>query len=467
MSHGHYVKTPTQARGRKQLFSVPGWVCMLGLFALLIVVQGALRKWLLPGLATPLYVAKDVVLLGALFLFGQRYGYRLARPLRGTLLPVLWGGFSFVVLLQAFNLNVPSLGVGLLGIRSYLLYSSLLILLPAALEHVDRHERLVTVVVLGVIVPVLVLGIYQYFQPVDAWINDYLAEDMENAAVMGRPRIGGTFSYLGGMAPFLTFSTFLGLGMLVAGVRHDHRGYKSLGGGLLLLALIVAPMNGSRSVVYGLALPLPFVLYVVTERRTLGALLGAVLLVGMIGAAVVIESDWAATGWETITYRMETASDQDTRIQTMLLDPVRKVPVGGLLGYGAGTTHQAATALSDAGRLQIEGVYYEGELGRVLIELGVVGALFFLALKVWLAWIAWRAMRRARTAWEDLLSILSFCVLFLNAGVGMIVFNHIAGSIYWVCAGCAAWVWSRQEIDVRALRKQARASQAEPVGGST
>jgi len=446
--------------------SVPGWVWLVGLFGLLVVVQGALRKWVFPGLSAPLYVAKDVVLVGALVLFGQRYGYRLATPLRRTLLPALWGGFAFVVCLQAFNFNIPSVSVGLLGIRSYLLYSSLLIILPAALEHVDRHERLVTILVLGVVVPVLVLGIYQYFQPMDAWVNDYLAEEMENAAVMGHPRIAGTFSYLGGMASFLTFSAFLGVGVLVAGARHDHNWYKGLGGGLLLLAMIVAPMNGSRGVVYGLALPLPFVLYVVAKRRTLIALLGTVVVVGAIGGAVALESDWATTGWETITYRIETASDQDTRIQTMLLDPVRKVPVGGLLGYGAGATHQAATALSETGRVQIEGVYYEGELGRVLIELGVVGALFFLALKVWLAWMAWRAMRRARTAWEDLLSILSFCVLFLNAWVGMIAFNHIAGAIYWVCAGCAAWVWSRQELEIRALREQERASQVVRGGGN-
>jgi hypothetical protein len=425
----------------------------VALFGLLIVGQGALRKWIFPGLATPLYAAKDAVILGALLLFGQRYGYRLAAPLRRTLLPALWGGFAFVVVLQAFNLNVPSVAVGVLGIRSYLLYSTLLILLPAALQHVERPERLVTVVVLGVIVPVLVLGIYQYFQPQDAWINDYLAEDMEVAAVMGHTRIAGTFSYLGGMAPFLTFSAFLGLGILVAGVRHEHQWYKALGGGLLLLALTVAPMNGSRGVVYGMLLPLPFVLYVVSTRRSLGALLGTMLIVAVVGGAVAIESELATAGWKTITHRIETASDQDTRIQTMLLDPVRKVPVGGVLGYGAGSTHQAATRLSETGRVQIEGVYYEGELGRVLIELGVVGALLFLALKVWLAWIAWRAMRRARTAWEDLLSILSFCVLFLNAGVGMIVFNHIAGSIYWLCAGCAVWVWSRQDIDAGIQQK--------------
>jgi O-antigen ligase len=130
----------------------------------------------------------------------------------------------------------------------------------------------------------------------------------------------------------------------------------------------------------------------------------------------------------------------------MLLDPIRKVSVGGFLGYGAGSTHQAAGALSQSGRVQLDGVYYEGELGRILIELGVIGALLFLALKVWLAWIGWQALRRAQGAWTTCLSVFSFSKLFLNLGVGMVVFNHISSALYWICAGSAVWVWSRQEV---------------------
>ena len=57
--------------------------------------------------------------------------------------------------MQAFNLRVPSLAVGLLGIRNYLLYSVLLIVVPMALQYVRRPRRLVTTVGLVVIVPVL------------------------------------------------------------------------------------------------------------------------------------------------------------------------------------------------------------------------------------------------------------------------------------------------------------------------
>jgi hypothetical protein len=419
---------------------------MLTIFGFLIVWQGALRKWVLPGLATPLYVAKDVALIGAFVLLSLRRTPRLPAPLRQTWLPLLWGGFAFVVLLQAFNLNIPSVTVGVLGVRSYLLYSVLLILLPLALEKVKRPKWLLLVTSLGLIVPVLLLGMYQYWQPVGSWINQYVADAANPVGVLSRPRIIGTFSYIGGMGAFLTFSLFFGLGILLAGLQCRDRFYQILGGGVLGLALVVAPMNGSRSVVLGPLVPLPLVLYVLLRRYRGMAVGASLILLAGVGGFVASESAWVMQGWEAIEYRMEKASDQDTRVQTMLLDPIRKVSVGGFLGYGAGSTHQAAGALSRSGRVQIEGVYYEGELGRVLIELGIIGALLFLALKAWLAWIGWQALRRAQGAWTTCLSVFSFSKLFLNLGVGMVVFNHISSALYWICAGCAVWVWSRQEV---------------------
>ena len=440
------IHPPKGSPARTGRFALPAWVWMLILFGVLIVIQGALRKWVLPGLATPLYVAKDVALLATLGLLAEQGALRLTAPLRRTFLPILWGGFAWVVALQAFNLNVPSVAVGILGIRSYLLYSTLLIILPLALERVQRPKRVLLFVSLGLVVPVLVLGMYQYTQPVGSWINQYVADEAQAVGVLSHPRITGTFSYIGGMGAFLTFSVFLGLGMFFAGVRYQDRFYQVLGGGVLGLALIVAPMSGSRSVALGPLVPLPLTLYVLLRRRRGLAVGASLFLLVIAGAYMVTGEGWVAQGWEGIEHRMETASDQDTRVQSMLLDPIRKVTVGGVVGYGAGTTHQAAGALSSEGRVQIEGVGYEGELGRVLIELGIFGALLFLALKAWLAWIGWQTLRRSSTAWTTALSVMAFSKLFLNLGVGMIVFNHISGALYWICAGCAVWVWSRQEI---------------------
>ena len=419
---------------------------MLGLFAVLIVLQGAFRKWWLPGLSTPLYIAKDVALLGALVLFGVKRGFRLPVPLKKTALPAVWGLFAFIVIVQSFNFNFPSVIGSAVGIRSYLLYSMLLIVMPAAMEYIQRPERWVLFISLAVLVPVLILGIYQYSQPIDAWINQYVSEDQQLAAVAGSPRITGTFSYLGGMASFLTTSLFLGIALTITGLLYSQRLYKWVGIVVFGLALIVAPMNGSRGVVLGAFVPLPFVLYALFKKRRGGVAVAGLAFLTLVGGYAITQSTWASQGWDALQERAENASDRDTRVNSILMDPVRKIPVGGLVGYGTGSTHQGAGFLAPEGRISIPGVHYEGEFGRVIIELGVVGGALYLTLKLMIAWLAWLALLRATTPWHTLLGILTFSTVFLPVISGMIVFNHISGAIYWLCAGIAVWLWSKQEV---------------------
>ena len=303
-----------QRVARQPRRSIPAWMWMVGLFVVLIIWQGAFRKWWLPSLATPLYVAKDVVLLAAVVLYGMRHQFRLGPSLRNTALPLLWGGLAFIVILQVFNFNFPSLPGSAIGVKAYLMYTSLLILVPPIMDRIHRPERFITYVVVLGIVPVLILGYYQYGQPVDAWINQYVAEEANVVGVLSRPRVTSTFSYIGGMGAFLSFVLFLAMGIFLAGLRHSHRWYQWMGGVLLAFALVVAPMNGSRSVVLGILVPLPFVLYALLRGRR-G--LSVAILVGIValgGNYLASESEWALQGWEVIEHRMETAGDQDTRI---------------------------------------------------------------------------------------------------------------------------------------------------------
>jgi hypothetical protein len=410
-----------------------------------------------PGLSIPLYIAKDLVLLGAFGLFVERHGFRLPAAAKSTALPLLWGGLAVIVCLQAFNLRVPSVAVGLLGIRNYLLYSVLLVMVPMALQHVNRPKRVVSTVGLGIVVPVLILGFYQYRMPVSHWINQYVAVGAPVTAMEGDPRITGTFSYIGGMEALLVFSLALGVGITLAGMRRGDRYYQIFGTSLLILALVVAPMNGARSVIFGFFLAVPFVVYRALQRgRRKSLILGiCVLVIGLCYAGTQIE--WATQGWDAFEQRVETASDQGNRAEAMLWDPIEKIHI--LVGYGAGSTHPGATALSSEGRVHPTGVSYEEELGRVIVELGLIGGAIFLALKLWILWMTWDGMKRAQNSWEDIICMTAFTFAFLHVVVQKIVFNHIGGSVYWLCAGAALWVWSRR--DKVPLNRHARSPTAQ------
>jgi len=434
---------------------LPAWLYLLCGFGVLIIVQGALRKWAFPNFAKPIYIAKDVVLIAAFGLFIDRHGVRLPTAAKQTGLPLLWGSLAVVVCLQAFNLRVPSAAVGLLGIRNYLLYTVLLVMVPMALQHVRRPKRVVTFVGLAIVAPVLALGFYQYTMPVNHWINQYVAAGAPVNAIAGDPRITGPFSYIQGMGTFLVFSMAFGTAVLIAGIRRGSRWYQFLGAPLLGLALVVAPMNGSRSVIYGVVLAAPFVLYRALQRGRRTALVVGICGLVVVGGYIGTQAEIVTQGWETFVKRAERAPNQ-SRVESMLRDPIKKVDI--LLGYGAGSTHPGASALSSEGRVHPEGVSYEEELGRTIVELGVIGGMIFLALKLWILWMTWEGMGRARNSWEDILCMTAFIVAFLHLTVEKIVFNHIGGSIYWLCAGAALWVWSRRSHASEQVRPSRMAS---------
>lgn len=451
-------RSKPRLRDGRERQPTPAWLYLIGTFALLIVLQGAFRKWGPSYLSTPLYILKDVVLLGGLGLYLLRYDFRLPKALRTSWLPLLWGGVACIVVLQAFNLNQPSAAVGMLGIRNYLLYSVLLVMMPRAMQHIRRPDRVITYIALGVVLPVLLLGFYQYRMPPGHWINQYVAAGAPVSNVAGDPRITGTFSYIQGMGVWLTTTLAFSMSILVAGLTRGRGWYQILGGGLLILALIVAPMNGSRSVIFGFGGALPLVLYAAFQRKQRLSLILAFIFLLVVGAYSWSGISIVSEAWNPIEQRTKKAPFEK-RITGPLLRPIRVVEAGGVTGYGAGSTHPGAQVLSSEGRINPD-VGYEGELERVLLELGVFGLIFFLGLKLWLLWMAWEAMVQARNSWEDVICITTFVLALVTIAHEKIVFNHIGGALYWLLIGATAWVWCRHQSSFPSVsRPQNRAQQ--------
>src|SRR5436309_1236278 len=101
------------------------WKNLVGLFLLLIIGQGILRKWVFTDYSDLLYFANDVVLFAALCLFALCHRIALPRELRRTNLPLMIGVYTFWVLVNIFNPRSPGVTVGVFGARAYLLYISL------------------------------------------------------------------------------------------------------------------------------------------------------------------------------------------------------------------------------------------------------------------------------------------------------------------------------------------------------
>ena len=406
-------------------------------FFVLVIVEGAIRKWLFPQHQQLVYLLKDVwlLILMGVYVLAQKTGS--IEGVRGTGAGVFLLLYIGWVVLESFNPALPSLTLGLWGIRSHILYAGLVWLVPAAFRSCEAVENWLRALPL-LAIPVLSLGVAQFLSPPGSFINRYASgsNDVATFGHMGAARVSGTFPYISGMVVFVFAVALVALVLLLAGERG--RRWRVWFG--LTLAVVVMPMTGARSIAYVWALVLPILTW---EMCTLFPAFGGRLVRILVGLAIVGLPIGIVSGEaiNALAERASGSSDFDGRVRQTLVQPMDFYFDSGLVGYGAGSTHQAATALvPDRPAYDwLPTSVFEGESGRLMLELGLVGFIIVLALK--LSWIllAHAALRRARTHAQFVISMtaLGFFVAHFASSV---VFDATAGACYWGFAGALACV---------------------------
>jgi hypothetical protein len=423
------------------------WKQLVALSLLLVVVDGALRKWVLPGQSLVLFVLKDVVLWGGYVAYAsKRNPFELPRPLRSTWVPSLLGAYIFVVLLQAFNPRQPALVVAALGLKYHLAFLPLVVMIPALVAKITERTfiRWLWRYSLFIYLPILILGIYQFFQPSTAWINQYIGESGHVAGVGGHPRITATFSYIGSFTPYLSLNAFLSVSILLAGLRWKQKRLRILGAILCIGTAVVLPMTGSRSMV---AIPAIVLVVLFLFMKTKGQW---VQLLGVVGLTLVVLGSfgggWVLKGWTALGERVEETGTEEAegRIVNVFMTPVEGAEMAGLIGYGVGTNQKPAPRLTS--RSDWPG-RYSGDRAdlRLVMELGLLGWLVLLALNCALVYVALQALRASKSPMEFIVGATAFCVLFSNL-VLPVAFNVVDNALHWTSAGAVIGVWSLQRI---------------------
>jgi hypothetical protein len=425
------------------------WKALVGLFFLLVVVDGALRKWVFPQFETILLLLKGGVLLVGYAVYAQeRNPLALPRPVRNTWVPLLLVGYGFVVLLQAFNLNQPNFIVPAIGVKAHLNYVPLVILLPALLAEVTERQirRFLWGYTLFLFVPVAALCVYQFFQPATAWINQYVREMQTIAQVAGHPRVTGTFSFMGSLSPYLRLNALLGAATLLAWVQWRQTSLGILGGILTVASLIAVPMTGQRGLVVLIGAGVGAMLVIMPGRSSqrIGAVfVGAILAFGL---AQALQGSGLLEGWEALVQRTQQTGVEEAegRIEGVLTAPFTSLDDAGLFGYGVGTNHQASPRFvqaSDwAGLLRVD-----NSVMRLMTELGALGWLVLTALKGALLYMAFRAVRASRRPVEFILTATAFSMMLPHILLG-VVFRPVTSALYWGAAGTVIGIWSLQRV---------------------
>jgi hypothetical protein len=447
------------------LWAVANWRQAVQVVMVLLVVEGAIRKWLFPGAQDIVYLGKDVILLGTYLGFlRERERLRIKPPPLPSFYAALGLGAG-VGALEIFNPSLPNLLVGVLGFKAYFLYVPILFVLPAAFP-TDRDLVLFLRRYILLSIPVGALAVAQFLSPSSSLLNTYArsAEATGYVSTFGSSeyvRVTATFSYISGYGSYLVAITILVLAYLAATrwrLRHSLAAYVALG-----MAALGMLMTGSRGPVFMLALLFPVYWWLAVIRGAEGGATFARLLVGLTLVGILLGSLGADA---VAAFRGRAAGSQDVggRLAAPFIAPWDILADAGPLGYGIGATHQTAIAVTQGivpySWLQARGS--EVESGRVMLEIGPIGFLLVYFVRIYLVGFALRQVFVLRTTFHR--AIATACLLFFLAQLpNSIVFDVTSDLFFWFFAGLLLTVMRLDRLAIQRAARSAGAAMTAPA----
>lgn len=414
------------------------WRAAVKVAFIVALLEGAIRKWLLPGGQEMVYFLKDIFLMGAYLKFfmapdPELRAYRLNMPT--TMIMVM----ASALVPAALNENLGSPLLALYGLKIYLYYVPLLFMMPYLFRtQKDMLRQLVWYAMIAI--PICLLGMAQFRVGGDSALNVYAQQTGENVSGFGfgeRIRITGTFSYITGHATFVVF--FTGLSIALLAVQETRWKWIILGVSLPLLAGN-AMMNGSRANMYIIGLLLAGFLVAATtgqlqaSKRFTSTLLTAFLVCVAAGAYMFIDAysnfSTRAKGDDGFYYRA---------IKHPLMSIEDALVAGGVGGYGIGTTHPATEGIRRALHIPApkrKPPVYDMEVGQVIVEIGPILAICWYVLRFTVFLAVWKAFFACRQpALKPLLLFAGIITIpYMLMGV---IFNHTSNLLLFGVNGLA------------------------------
>lgn len=352
-------------------------------YFLLLIFEGALRKWIVPELSAPLLLIRDP--LGLLILL---------EAFRTNKWPRKWSGVTgflavAILLLCAVQLIVSSnpWAAALYGVRSYLLPFPVAFVMGENLTAEDlRKFGLCT---LWILLPLTALEVAQYMAPPGSFLNKGAYEGASQLYyVEAHVRASGTFSFVAGPADYAP----LAAAFILYGLLNERIAKKWLLWMATAATILSIPMIGARTVVFELtgvvACMGVAVLLGVSQLSKVFKIAAPVMALFLLVSLLPIFSK-ATLSFETRfteanrieggSARRAVANRAFVPLQYQLeTTDYTKNPIG--IGMGRG-----AAAISKLTTGEVTFITGEGELGRVMAELGPIPGVSFMLFRLMLA----------------------------------------------------------------------------------
>jgi hypothetical protein len=417
--------------------SAHNWQRSIKTVLVLLVLEGALRKWVLPQASEFIYFLKDFVLIGAYlryFLLSTVQTRLFTQtPLILLLIACMlaWGG------VQAFNPSLGSPIIGLFGIKSYFLYIPLIWLVSQMFNSEEELYRFIRNYLL-LLIPVGLLATAQFFSPPTSPLNVYAWGEEGPAVVtsgLDTVRVTGTFSYLTGYSTYLLACLCLLLPMFSRPQSRLWQVLTLIEGGFIAATSF---MTGSRGVVLGSALLIAGYgsILALTNFSSFFKSVRKLFLPGVVSFLIV--SQGVRLAFESFVNRVETANDSIFyRISSSFSQPFQIFHFKELDGYGLGATFQANSIIRQIFQLppgETIPVSYESEMGRIALEVGPIGFFLWYGLRLVLLFTLLKVYFQLTHPFLRQLALSAFLYQGISF-ISQIVYNHTASVYHWFFYG--------------------------------
>lgn len=361
------------------MHSEKGLTIAIWVYLLLILFEGALRKWILPSLSTPLLVIRDPVAIYILIVARLR-GYFAFNPY------VFWSVIMAIFgVITAVTLGHGNIWVALFGARIFLIHFPLMFTIGRVFTQADVIKF--GKVILWISLPSLILIIIQFYSSQSAWVNRGVGDDINGAGfsgALGYFRPPGLFSF--------TASNSLFFGLVAAYVFYFWFKMHLINKAVLIAAticqLISIPFSISRTLFFETIISIIFMVIAARSQAKYMVRFIMILFIGFMAISFLSAKPFFITATEAFNTRFTEANENEGGlVEGVLLDrflgglisAVQYAPNAPFFGYGIGMGTNAGSAIL-TGKATF--LISEGEWGRIVGEMGLLMGFILVIIRV-------------------------------------------------------------------------------------
>lgn len=429
---------PTSERGRRQIAN------LIFIIYWLLIIEGAIRKWVLPQYQQELFFIRDPFVLAIYFLCLK---YNIwPRQHCWTMVALTWmwlgGAMMLIQIIDGRIVSRTALLLAVYGWRQYFLYIPLAFVIGECFSREDLLQLVKYTLLFSI--PVSWLSILQTSALANSVVNAGLADNPANSFVpsgvaLGFVRTSGTFSSNEGQALFI--GSLISMILWVWILPRDQRPLRGIPlGGVTLAVSASLAVSGERSafalgvLVLATALACAVLLTKRYSRRIVR------MSAALTMAAVVAMPVFFPRQLDALSVRAAGAAEGDAWYSYGIMNRglgdftrfINLLPDTPLLGYGLGMGGNAVTKIGIA-----IPVSAEDDWSRNLVDLGSLVGFAFIGFRVLLVISLIIGAITAARRWNDPLPLLLMGFIGVVLLYGQITGQGTVNGYAWMFTGFA------------------------------